>query len=53
MTVPMKPIGIIFRVGGLTLTNGDEIPPEFESLAPELWRTVPAKEQKIKAEEKE
>ena len=50
MIVPIDPEGIIFRVGGLSLGSGDEIPPEFEALAPESWKTTGTKQPKIKAE---
>ena len=37
MTVPDTVTA--FRVAGLTLLPGDEIPAEFEALTPEDWRT--------------
>lgn len=51
MTVPMEPVGLSLRVAGLTLIAGDEIPPEFEALAPESWKQTGTKQPKIKAAE--
>ena len=51
MIVPIEPVGVIFRVGGLSLVGGDEIPPEFEALAPEQWKQTGAKLPKIKADQ--
>jgi len=40
MKVPIGPdnADLTFRVGGLTLKSGDEIPAEFNALVPEEWK---------------
>lgn len=49
MIVPTDPAGQTMRVGGFILVSGDEIPPEFEALAPEAWKQTGTKQPKIKA----
>ena len=51
MIVPTDPEGVTLRVGGFLLTGGDEIPPEFEALAPESWKQTGTKQPKIKADQ--
>lgn len=52
MTVPVgkENTTLIFRVGGLTLVSGDEIPPEFNALIPEDWKQTGQRQVKPEAE---
>jgi hypothetical protein len=55
MTVPFgkENSALTFRVAGLTLVSGDEIPPEFNSLIPEDWKQTGDKQMKPEAQVKQ
>jgi len=52
MTVPVgkENTTLIFRVAGLTLVSGDEIPPEFNALVPEDWKQTGQRQPKPEAQ---
>lgn len=41
---------LTFRVAGLTLVSGDEIPPELNALVPEDWKQTGTKQVKPEAQ---